>query len=460
VVGAGISGLACAYALKKSGADVLLLEGSAPPGGVIRSVEESGYLFETGPQSFGTTPALNALIQDLNLAGEFCPAPARAPRYILVNGKLRPVPLSPPAFFGSSLLNWSTKFAILREAFRKSRPPEDDESVADFVRRKFSPELLNLLVAPFVSGIYAGDPEKISLRAAFPTLHEAEKVAGSIIRGMKAVAKKNATARAKTTLASFRRGNQALIHALAERLRDAIRTGVGVAQISRGAAGFELLAEMPSGPAQFQTAQLVLATPTYVAASLLKPLAPVAAEALSRIEYAPVAVVSLGYRRADVAHSLNGFGFLVPRSAGLKILGTVWNSSLFPNRVPNDHVQLTSFLGGATDPDTASLSDSSLVDIAHRELTSVLGLKSRPATSHITAYKRAIPQYNLGHTARLSAIADDLAKIPGLHITGNYLRGPAIGACIEQAQEVAESIRKASQPGISSAHPDAFGVAP
>jgi len=442
VVGAGISGLVCAYALKKSGVDVLLLEGSSHPGGMIHSVEENGFLFETGPQSFSTTAPLNALIQDLGITDEFCPAPAHAPRYILVNGKLRPVPLSPPAFLGSSLLKWSTKFSILREPFRKSFPPEEDESIADFVRRKFSPELLALLVAPFVSGIYAGDPERISLRAAFPTLYEAEKAAGSIIRGMKTVAKKRTGPRVKMTLANFRHGNQTLVSALASKLGDSLRADTRVTQISRGANGwFELLADAPSGPAQFQTSQVVIATPTYIAASLLKPLASAAADALSQIEYAPVAVVSLGYRRVDVGHSLNGFGFLVPGAAGLKILGTVWSSSLFPNRAPNDYVQLTSFLGGATDPDTVSLSDSSLVDLVHRELTPILGLQARPTASRVTAYERAIPQYNLGHTARIATIRADLANVPGLHLVGNYLRGPAIGACVEQAQEVAESIR-------------------
>jgi len=138
---------------------------------------------------------------------------------------------------------------------------------------------------------------------------------------------------------------------------------------------------------------------------------------------------------------------------GLKILGAVWISSLFPNRAPADHVQLTSFLGGATDPDTASLSDSSLVDLAHRELTPILGLKSRPTISRVTAYEKAIPQYNLGHTARIGTIRAHLANVPGLYLVGNYLRGPAIGACIEQAQEVAESIRKASRPAASGVAP-------
>jgi len=442
VIGAGICGLACAYALKKSGRDVLLLETSDTPGGMIHSVEENGFLFETGPQSFSTTTQLNALIGDLDLAKEFVPAPAKAPRYIFVNGQLRSVPLGPGAFLASSLLKWSTKFSILREPFSKSVPPEDDESIASFTRRKFTPELLELLVGPFVSGIYAGDPERISLRAAFPTLHEAERVAGSIIRGMKAVAKKRKGPRVKPTLASFRNGNLTLIRALADKLGDSLRTRVRVVQISRTPSSqFQLSADTLSGPVQFETENLVVATPTFATAALLKTVTPATSEALSQIEYAPVAVVSLGYRRKDATHSLNGFGLLAPRSSGLKILGTVWNSSLFPNRAPGDQVQLTSFLGGATDPETAGLSNSSLVDVAHRELTPILGLRAQPVVSHVTAYKHAIPQYNLGHTQWIATIQSELAKIPGLYVTGNYLKGPAIGACVEHAYEVAESIR-------------------
>ena len=442
VIGAGISGLACAYALKKRGADVLVLEASDSPGGVIHSVEEKGYLFETGPQSFSTTAQLTALIGDLGLADEFVVAPPKAPRYILVNSELRSLPLGPGAFLASSLLEWSTKFSILREPFSRSSPPADDESVAAFTRRKFKPELLELLVGPFVSGIYAGDPEKISIRAAFPSIYEAERAAGSIVRGMRTLSKKRKGPRIKPALASFRRGNQTIIQSLVQKLGDSIRPGVRVTQICRAPSNhFRLYVETSAGSTQFEALNLVIAAPAFVVASLLQTLAPTACEALSQIEYAPVAVASLGYRRADVAHSLNGFGFLVPRSAGLKILGTVWNSSLFPDRAPSDSVQLTSFLGGATDPDTASLSDSSLVVIAHRELTPILGLRTQPVASRITKYERAIPQYNLGHMQHLAAIAAAIAKISGLHLTGNYLRGPAIGTCVEHAQSVAESIR-------------------
>ena len=456
VIGAGISGLACAYALKKSGADVLLLESSPSPGGIIHSVKDGGFLFETGPQSFSATPALNALINDLALSDELVAAPPRAPRYIFVNGQLRSAPLSPPALLASSLLGWPTKLSLLREPFRKTVPPLGDESIADFVRRKFSPDLLDLLVGPFVSGIYAGNPEKLSLRAAFPQIHEAEQTAGSVIRGLKAAAKSKNPPGQKPTLVSFRNGNETLTQALSHFLGKSLRTGAHATQISRNSSNqFEITTTIDSSSAQFRSPHLVLATSAQIAASLLQQLAPAAAQVLSQIEYAPVAVVSLAYRRADVAHALNGFGFLVPRAAGLRILGTVWNSSLFPNRAPQDHVLLTCFLGGATDPDTTSLSNSSLIDLAHRELTPILGLKAQPVASRVTAHRQAIPQYNLGHLDRLAAIQSDIAKIPGLHLTGNYFRGPAVGACVEHGQSVAESIRiNADRSEAAVSHPE------
>ena len=438
VIGAGISGLACAYRLKKRGCDVLALEASDFPGGMIRSVEENGYLFETGPQSFSTTAQLNELIDDLGLASELVTAPAKAPRYILVNGELRTVPLSPGSFLASSLLSWATKFSILREPFSKSVPPEDDESIAAFVRRKFTPELMELLVGPFVSGIYAGDPEKISLRTAFPTIHEAEKTAGSIVRGMKGATKNRTGQRVKSTLVSFRHGNQALPDALAAKLGDSLRIGVQVSAIARAS---DRRFAVTSTAGQFDAEHVVLATPTNVAAELLRPIAEAAASALSQIEYAPVAVVSLGFSEADVARNLDGFGFLVPRTAGIRTLGTIWNSSLFPNRSDHGDVLVTSFLGGATDPEAIRLSDEALVEQASKDVDAPLELILGPQISKVSKYPRAIPQYNLGHTTRLAAIAEDLAKIPGLYLTGNYLNGPSIGACVEHAQSVAESIR-------------------
>jgi oxygen-dependent protoporphyrinogen oxidase len=188
------------------------------------------------------------------------------------------------------------------------------------------------------------------------------------------------------------------------------------------------------------TQNLILATPTSAAAILLGELPSESRAALSEIAYAPVAVVSLGYRKGNVGRSLEGFGFLVPRPAGLQILGSVWNSSLFPGRAPDGHALLTSFVGGTTNPQAVRLSPNELAALVHRELAPILSLSQPPVFSHVTVYERAIPQYNLGHAQRMKTLETASANFPGLFFAGNYLRGPAIGACVEQAQEVASQV--------------------
>src|SRR5215475_1905079 len=236
VVGAGISGLTTAYALQKAGIAVRVVEAAAWPGGVIRSVKRDGYLLECGPQSFSGNGAITAMCKDLGILEERVLADPKAPRYVLIDGKLQNVPMG-PGLLSSSIMSGGTRGAILKDILGKSRAPEPDESVANFVRRKFSPTLLDRLVGPFVSGIYAGDPEKISLRAAFPILHEAESAAGSVIRGafkvMKERKKKRGNApREKATLQTFRQGNETLIQALAAKLDERVFCGVEVTSVT------------------------------------------------------------------------------------------------------------------------------------------------------------------------------------------------------------------------------------
>src|SRR5262249_37783101 len=223
IVGGGISGLVCAYTLRKAGIDAHVVEASARAGGVIRSERRDGYLLELGPQSFSGTQALKALCGELGIESELVEAPRRAPRYVLMRGALQAVPLSPPALLASSLLGTGTKARLARDMFGKSEPPEQDESVASFVRRKFSDELLDRLVGPFVSGIYAGDPERLSLRSSFPQLHEAEKSSGSVIRGMMKQMKARKGSAQRPTLLSFREGNETLVRTLAAKLGTALQ---------------------------------------------------------------------------------------------------------------------------------------------------------------------------------------------------------------------------------------------
>jgi protoporphyrinogen/coproporphyrinogen III oxidase len=443
VVGAGISGLVCAYALRKAGIDAQVVESSAGPGGVIQSERRDDYLLEFGPQSFNATSALLNLCRELHIEDQLLPAPANAPRYVLVKGMLRPVPLSPPAFIASSLFSPITKLRVLRDILGRSTPPQKDESIAAFTRRKFSRELLDKLVGPFVSGIYAGDPEKLSLRSAFPQLYEAEKSAGSVIRGLLFSAKKHTASAEKPTLQTFREGNQTLIRALAANLGSNLRCGVTAQRISltttsSGTPTFEVT-DIANGREEVLTTNcLIIATPAQQAATLLRDVDPQFESALSAIAYAPVAVVSLSYSKSAVQHSLDGFGFLVPRSSGLRILGTVWNSSLFPNRAPHGHVLLTSFVGGATDLGVVSLPELEIVSTVHRELASVLGISQPPSFSHVQAWQRAIPQYNLGHFQLIGKLDQVQRKYQSIRLIGNYLRGPALGACVEQALTVAK----------------------
>jgi oxygen-dependent protoporphyrinogen oxidase len=453
IVGAGISGLTVGFALRKAGISTLVVDACPRPGGVIQSMQRDGYLVECGPQSFSGNASITSLCQDLNLLDQRVLADSKAPRYVLINGKLQNVPMGPGLFF-SPLMGGGTRTAILRDLFGKSQPPERDESVANFIRRKFSPTLLDCLVGPFVSGVYAGDPEKLSLRAAFPILHEAECASGSILRGIVPVLKQRKarvnsnTTRERPTLQTFREGNETLIRALAAKLGNRLLSGAEAVSIKAIEATpesrsprFRVTIRTQPGEESVEAERLVLAASPNTAGSLLAHLNPEFETQLGAVEYAAVAVVSLGYHKEDVAHPLGGFGFLVPRSSGLTVLGTVWNSSLFPGRAPEGQALLTSFVGGATNPNAIQKSPEELSALVHREIAPILGIRKEPVFSNVTAWQRALPQYNLGHTARLAALEKLRADFPGLHFVGNHLNGPAIGTCVEHALKVADEIR-------------------
>ncbi|HET7259096.1 MAG TPA: protoporphyrinogen oxidase, partial [Candidatus Acidoferrum sp.] len=287
----------------------------------------------------------------------------------------------------------------------------------------------------------------LSLRAAFPKLHEAELASGSVIRGMVRAArspKSQSGPKKRPTLQSFRDGNETLVRALAGKLGSALRFGVEVTAAQQGGAGhpgsgtgFVVHIKTTDGDDAIVADRLVLAVPSNVATKLLDPEM---ASLLAEIEYARVGVVSLGYRKEDLGHSLEGFGFLIPRSEGLRTLGTVWNSSLFPNRAPEGHALLTSFIGGATDPQAVGLSLDELASLVHKEIAPILSIRGAPSFSNVQIYEHALPQYNIGHAARVGDLERESSHLLNLKLAGNYLHGPAIGACVEQAQSVAQEL--------------------
>jgi oxygen-dependent protoporphyrinogen oxidase len=452
VVGGGISGLSCAYRLHKLGHSVLLFEPRQTPGGVIGTIEHDGFRFETGPQSFLGTPMLVDLIRELNIDSELLQANPRAPRYVFARGKMHAIPMSPQAILTTSLLSVSSRYRLATEAFRKSRPADSEESVADFVRRKFGHEILEYLVAPFISGVYAGDPEMLSLKAAFPSLDEWERQYGSVIRGAMSSRKKQSGPR--PGLYSFRNGLATLLNSLSRTLGDGLVSGAHVDSIEKNTAndgaGFTLRFSCGAQHEVATVPAVVVAAPAYIASHLLSALSPRAAQLLSGVSYAPVGVVATAYKRLQVANSLIGFGVLIPRKEGLRTLGTIWNSSLFPGCAPADSVLLTSFVGGATDTGIFDDDDEYIMSVVESETGKLLEISGAPVERRLWRHPKALPQYNLGHGHVVEGVREEIQKTPGIFLAGNYLEGPSIGQCVERANAAAAAASAYLQGGAKS----------
>ncbi len=446
VIGGGISGLACAFRLKQRGVPVLLLEKSNSFGGVIQTVQQNGFLFENGPQSFMITPELAELIEAAGLSGELLRAAPRMPRYIYSGGTLVPAPLSPFSLLTTPLLDARTKWNLLTEPLRRTRAANPDESIAAFVRRKFGSSLLDNLVGPFVSGIYAGDPEQLSLRSAFPLVHEWESKSGSVLRGaikQKLRSRKSKGRRNKRGLCSLNRGVGSFLHALGAQLGTSARLGVTVDTVQRNTSSDKARFEVRCGGATNETLEasaVICATETTAAGRMLIALSQQFPKTFGGISYASLAVISEGYRREAIGRALDGFGFLAPRKEGLRLLGCVWNSSLFAGRAPEGQVLLTSFAGGATDPEICTWSEERIASTIHEELTRVLDIREAPVARHVHIYQRAIPQYNLGHFGILTELKWICDAMPGLYLAGNYLEGPSMGSCVMRSFRVADEV--------------------
>ena len=456
VIGAGIAGLVCAYRLKSLGADVLLIESSAQVGGVMQSEAVDGYLIERGPNSSQGSEELMALVEELGLMGELLEGDPKAPAYVYFGGRLHPVPAGAGAFIKSKLLSTAGKLRILREPFIGKRTAGDEESVLSFARRRIGREAAERMVAPFVSGIYAGDAEKISVQAAFPRLWNLEANYGGLIRGT--IAKAREAKRAKKAasavldkaaptrrrLVSFKRGMATLPQRLAELLGEDLLRGITDCVLRVANPRQAVVAFNRDGAAHEATADhVVVAAPAKAAASILKPVSSELSRLLDDIYYPPLTIVYLAYDVASVATPLDGFGFLVAPSEGMNILGCVWNSSLFAGRAPQGKALLTAFVGGARRPEAARSPDAELVATAHAELRAVLGIKGEPTVVGITRWERAIPQYNIGHRDRVQRIEALLNQTHGLHLAGNYLHGVSTGDVIKEADRVARGVYQA-----------------
>jgi oxygen-dependent protoporphyrinogen oxidase len=431
VIGGGVTGLAAAYRLQRLGFDPTVYEAAPEVGGVARTERRSGFLAEAGPNSLTTPkPAIAALLTELGLADQLLEAnPAARKRYIVRDGRLTPLPASPLQFLTSPFLSPGAKLTLLREPFVRPSEPRAEESIADFVRRRLGAEALDYVAGPIVGGIYAGDPEALSVRHALPKLYALEQEHGSLAAALWAQIqnRRQRPGGSRNRILSFPAGMGELAERIAERLGERIRTGCAVLGVARQGSAWTV------ATARVQTSvdAVVFAGPGYGFSEIAVDCD--GAERLrevSAIPYAPVAVVVLGFARGAVAHPLDGFGVLVPAVERRRVLGVLFSSSVFPGRAPEDHVTLTAFVGGTRQPELAALAREALVALVREELTDLLGAFGEPVFQHVAIWPRAIPQYVLGYGRWLDILDQVEAANPGLALAGSYRDGVSLGDAI------------------------------
>lgn len=456
IFGSGITGLTCAFRLHKAGLSVLVLESAPRVGGSIRSERQDGYLLEIGPNSYRQKPEARRLAEDAGVAGDLIEQPSKDhPRYIYDGTALREVPMDPIAFLKTPLLSLGGKLRLLREPFLTQRPPVE-ESVADFIRRHMGPEMLEMFVAPFVSGVYAGDPETMSMPAAIPLQYDFAARKGSMVRGFLDYAKEqkrlrhaagtDKEKRPPSCMCSFREGIQQLPNALAARLGGRVQTGVKIREIRPDERGGHRVhrVDYTDAAGQPQTAlgrMAVFATPAYQAAPLVESWNLELAGLLRDIEYLPLVVAHVGIPTESVTFRPRGFGFLAPRKKGLRALGCLWTSAMFPDRAPAGHDLLTIFMGGATDRVVMDLTDSAIENHVRDDMKRAMGWDGRGQFLRISRWDKALPNYAIGYLPRLNRIRDLAAACdPPVRFVGNYLGRISLPDCIKTSGEMAEEI--------------------
>ncbi len=432
VVGGGISGLSAAYALRRRGMAVLLVEARPEVGGALRSLTTAdGFVLDCGPNTVTSSDeTLWQELDELGLGNQRITADRRgARRYILLRGRPELIPMRPGAMLRSPLLSTPAKLRLLAEPL-VPRATTADESVAAFFTRRIGREPTERLVDPFVSGVYGGDPAATSMKAAFPTLWAAEQRAGSLLRGMLTAPRATGQKRARGVLFNFTEGMAAWPRAYAAGLgAEAVWTDTLATGLEPLGDGWRLEVARSGRSQLLEASAVILATPAHVTAGLVEALDRAASRALRAIPYAPMAVVHLGYLREHMAHPLDGFGLLCPAVEGRRVLGILWPTSLFPDRAPEGSVLTTSFIGGARMPQLAALPDAEVLALAEEEHAAILGARGTPQLRHVTRWPQAIPQYVAGHDERLAVLERMEASWPGLYLLGNYRGGVSVEKC-------------------------------
>lgn len=441
VIGGGISGLATAYHLKKDGLDVTLFESRDHVGGNIRTEWLEGFLLEHGPNSLLASTEILDLIDELGIANKIAyPSPLAKKRFIVRNGRMIALPSGAASLLSTKAFSISGKLRILKEPFIRSRSSEG-ETVADFFSRRFGQELTDYAVDPFISGIYAGDPNRLGIRNAFPRIFEFEARFGSVIRGA-ILSRKDKSAKLPKGFPrsfTFTEGMSSLIDALCERL------GKSIIHVSPAS---EILVE---GNSKYRVCtqqgeevvdSVIISTPAHAAERLIENLDAQLAVELSNIYYPPISVVFAGFRREQVKTIPAGFGVLVPSAERRNILGCLFTSSVFENRAPSGYHLFTIFVGGSRNAELCDKTENEIVHIALDEMRKILSIEGEPVFSSIKKWDKAIPQYNAGYESVLLAIDQFRGKYPGIFFCSNFYKGISVGDCVKNSFAIVREVNE------------------
>lgn len=448
IIGGGIAGLTTAFRLKRAGMKVVLLEKSNRVGGAMHTIEEFGFQSELGPNTvLETSPKVTELIEDSGLVDDKIYADDSSQnRYIVRNKKPMPLAMSPRAFIGSPLFSWKAKIRLLGELFIPAWDNRYEENLSQFVIRRLGKEFLDYAINPFVAGVYAGDPDKLSVKHGFPRLYELEQKYGGMfkgqIKGARERKKRGEIPKQSARMFSFKNGLKMLPERLGELLGEGLIKNATVTQISKTEKNWKVVYNDKNQKAYDITSDAILYAGRACDLNNLKlgSNVPQEFEDLAGIYHPPVSVISMGFKRSSIEDPLNGFGVLIPKVENFNILGVLYSSTLFPKRAPKDHVLLTIFAGGSRQPEVALKDKTELKEVAIADIRTILGVRDNPVYTNIVRWNKAIPQYQVGYGKYKKIISELEKHNPGLFFTGNYRNGISVADTIVNATESAESI--------------------
>ncbi|MEK4473669.1 protoporphyrinogen oxidase [Paenibacillus sp. FSL R7-0048] len=459
IIGGGLSGLSAAFYIRKfykeAGIkpDIVLLEKEKNLGGKIETLHRDGFVIEKGPDSFLAERAeMCELAKELELDHELVSTnPLAKKRYILQRDKLNPLPnglvLGIPTelkpFLSSGLVSFGGKIRAMMDFILPPRRNDEDESLGELIERRLGSEVLENLTEPLLSGMYAGDIQKISLHATFPQFGQLEQQYGSLIRGMR-TGRKNKKVQegtTQTTFLTFRKGLQSLVHSLIYELHDVEqRTESNVVSIQAVGSPSIYEVELENGE-RLLADDVYITTPNFSAADILRPHMEVTA--LEAVDYVSVANLVMAFSKKDIVNEYDGSGFFVPRKEGRNITACTWTSTKWPHTAPDDKVLLRCYVGRSGDEQNVQLPDEALTELVLKDLREIMGITAKPIFTEITRLEHSMPQYPIGHLDNITEFRKDLAaSLPGVYVIGAGFNGIAMPDCIKQSKLIAESVAK------------------